>query len=199
MSVQVKDSVERMRFAAEKMQLLIEDILTYSKAGTMDKVFTLTDLNEVLRNVLTDLQDTIDEKGAMVHSDNLPFLEIIPFQVHQLFINLISNAIKFVKTGAQPDIRITAGIVEASAIRHEKTASGRYHAIAFHDNGIGFEAEYESRIFDIFQRLHPAHKYPGTGIGLAICKKIMENHKGFIDARSVFDEGSIFTIYFPTA
>ncbi len=199
LSVQVKDSVERMRFAAEKMQLLIEDILTYSKAGTMDKVFTLTDLNEVLRNVLTDLQDTIDEKGAMVHSDNLPFLEIIPFQVHQLFINLISNAIKFVKTGAQPDIRITAGIVEASAIRHEKTASGRYHAIAFHDNGIGFEAEYESRIFDIFQRLHPAHKYPGTGIGLAICKKIMENHKGFIDARSVFDEGSIFTIYFPTA
>lgn len=199
LSVQVKDSVERMRFAAEKMQMLIEDILTYSKAGSMEKTFVLTDLNEVLRNVLSELQDTIDEKGAAVHAEDLPFLEIIPFQVHQLFINLISNAIKFVKTDERPAIRITADVVEATAVSLEKTASARYHAIAFHDNGIGFEAEYESRIFDIFQRLHPAHKYPGTGIGLAICKKIMENHKGLIDAKSVFGEGSVFTIYFPVA
>ena len=199
LSVQVKDSVERMRFAAEKMQMLIEDILTYSKAGSMDKVFALTDLNEVLRNVISDLQDNIDEKGATLHAETLPFLEIIPFQVHQLFINLISNALKFVKADERPDIRITAGIVEATAIPSEKTAVGRYHAIAFHDNGIGFEAEYESRIFDIFQRLHPAHKYPGTGIGLAICKKIMENHRGFIGAKSVFGEGSVFTLYFPVA
>jgi len=188
-----------MRFAAEKMQMLIEDILTYSKAGSMDKVFVLTDLNEVLRNVISELQDNIDEKGATLHADKLPSLEIIPFQVHQLFINLISNALKFVKAGERPDIRITAGIVEATAIPSEKTAMGRYHAIAFHDNGIGFEAEYESRIFYIFQRLHPAHKYPGTGIGLAICKKIMENHKGFIGAKSAFGEGSVFTLYFPVA
>ncbi|SDG86567.1 Bacteriophytochrome (light-regulated signal transduction histidine kinase) [Dyadobacter soli] len=199
LSVQVKDSVERMRFAAEKMQLLIEDILAYSKAGTMEKTFLLTDLNDVMRNVVSELQDTIDEKGATLHADKLPTLEIIPFQVHQLFVNLISNALKFIKTDERPDIRITTDVVDAADIPAEKTALGRYHAIAFHDNGIGFEAEYENRIFDIFQRLHPAHKYPGTGIGLAICKKIMENHAGFIGARSVFGEGSVFTIYFPVA
>ncbi|SEI65603.1 Bacteriophytochrome (light-regulated signal transduction histidine kinase) [Dyadobacter sp. SG02] len=199
LSVQVKDSVERMRFAAEKMQMLIEDILAYSKAGTMEKVFKPTDLNDVLRNVLSELQDTIDEKDATVRAETLPSLEIIPFQVHQLFINLISNALKFVKPDERPAINITASIVEATDISPEKAAVGRYHAISFQDNGIGFEAEYESRIFDIFQRLHPAHKYPGTGIGLAICKKIMENHKGFIVARSVFGEGSVFTIYFPIA
>jgi two-component system, chemotaxis family, sensor kinase Cph1 len=199
LSAQVKDSVERMRFAAEKMQMLIEDILTYSKAGSMDKIFVPTDLNEVLRNVLSELQDNIDEKQATIQTEVLPILDIIPFQVHQLFINLISNAIKFVKPGQPPVIRITASIIDATDIPREKTAFGQYHAIAFHDNGIGFEAEYEGRIFDIFQRLHPAHKYPGTGIGLAICKKIMENHKGFIDAKSVFGEGSVFTIYFPVA
>lgn len=199
LSVQVKDSVERMRFAAEKMQLLIEDILAYSKAGSMEKVFVPTDLNDVLRNVISELRDTIEEKGATLHAGSLPSLEIIPFQVHQLFINLISNALKFVKTNARPDISITASMVEATAIPSEKTAAGHYHAIAFRDNGIGFEAEYESRIFDIFQRLHPAHKYPGTGIGLAICKKIMENHRGFIGAKSVFGEGSVFTLYFPVA
>ena len=199
LSAQVKDSVERMRFAAEKMQMLIEDILTYSKAGSMDKVFVPTDLNEILRNVLSELEDNIDEKQARIQAEILPILDIIPFQVHQLFINLISNAIKFVKPGQPPVIRITASIIDATDIPREKTTFGQYHAIAFHDNGIGFEAEYEGRIFDIFQRLHPAHKYPGTGIGLAICKKIMENHKGFIDAKSVFGEGSVFTIYFPVA
>jgi signal transduction histidine kinase len=88
--------------------------------------------------------------------------------------------------------------VDGTAVPHEKAAGDQqYHLIAFHDNGIGFEKEYEHRIFDIFQRLNPAHKYPGTGIGLAICKKIMENHKGFIDATSVFGEGAVFNIYFP--
>lgn len=199
LSVQVKDSVERMRFAAEKMQMLIEDILAYSKAGTMEKTFVATDLNDLLANVVSELQDTIDEKGATLRAERLPRLEIIPFQIHQLFINLISNALKFVRPDERPDIRITAGTIDAADVPAEKPVSGCYHAIAFHDNGIGFEAEYENRIFDIFQRLHPAHKYPGTGIGLAICKKIMENHRGFITARSVFGQGSVFTIYFPVA
>ncbi|MGV3604139.1 MAG: ATP-binding protein [Dyadobacter fermentans] len=198
LSMQVKDSVERMRFAAEKMQVLIEDILTYSKAGNMEKVFVRTDLNEVLTHVLSELEENIEEKGASVQADNLPAIEIIPFQVHQLFINLVSNAIKFVKTDRKPEIRITTSLVPGENVPDGKGTRGQqYHAIAFHDNGIGFEKEYEHRIFDIFQRLHPAHKYPGTGIGLAICKKIMENHRGFIDATSVFGEGSVFTIYFP--
>lgn len=200
LSMQVKDSVERMRFAAEKMQVLIEDILAYSKAGNMEKVFVRTDLNEILRNVMTDLQDTIEESGAVVRSEDLPSLEIIPFQIHQLFINLISNAIKFARSDVRSEIRITAGMIDGAAIDNEKAIAGEpYNIISFHDNGIGFEKEYEHRIFDIFQRLHPAHKYPGTGIGLAICKKIMENHKGFIDATSTPGEGSVFSIYFPAS
>ncbi|MCF0073660.1 ATP-binding protein [Dyadobacter sp. CY261] len=198
LSMQVKDSVERMRLAAEKMQLLIEDILTYSKAGSMEQVFAMTDLNEVLRNALAELQDDIDEKRAIIRTEDLPALEIIPFQMHQLFINLIGNALKFVKHGEQPQVSITVSMVDGANIPQANAPSGwQYHAIAFLDNGIGFEKEYEHRIFDIFQRLNPAHKYPGTGIGLAICKKIMENHQGFIGATSVPDEGSVFTIYFP--
>lgn len=198
LSAQVKDSVVRMRFAAEKMQVLIEDILAYSKAGTMEKIFVTTDLDTVLQNVLSELQDMTEEKHASVHAGQLPVVSIIPFQIHQLFINLISNAIKFVKPDVKPEITITASIVDGDQVPDEKAFREQpYHQIAFADNGIGFEKEYEQRIFDIFQRLHPAHKYPGTGIGLAICKKIMENHHGFIGATSVPGEGSVFSIFFP--
>lgn len=199
LSAQVKDSVERMRFAAEKMQLLIEDILTYSKAGSMEKVFKYTDLNLILSNVRAELQETIDEKKAVIHAATLPSLRIIPFQVHQLFINLISNAIKFVGPETQPEVRITVETTSGEDIRADKAIAGKtYHHIIFADNGIGFDEEYRERIFDVFQRLHPAHKYPGTGIGLAICKKIMENHQGFIMADSEPGKGSAFSIFFPT-
>lgn len=198
LSVQVKDSVERMRFAAEKMQMLIEDILAYSKAGTMEKVFVTTDLDVVLDSVLAELRDTMEEKHVSIHAGRLPAVSIIPFQIHQLFVNLISNAIKFVKPEVKPEITITADIVNGGQVPYAKTFKEQsYHRISFADNGIGFEKEYEQKIFDIFQRLHPSHKYPGTGIGLAICKKIMENHQGFIDATSVPGEGSVFSIYFP--
>ncbi|KAA0989903.1 ATP-binding protein [Dyadobacter aurulentus] len=198
LSAQVKDSVERMRFAAEKMQLLIEDILTYSKTGNMEKVFEKLDLNAVLSEVLQELGTVIEERKAVMHADKLPELQVIPFQVRQLFINLISNGIKFTKTDVQPEIMITADKVSGEKIEHEKAVAGtQYQIISFADNGIGFEEEYRERIFDVFQRLHPAHKYPGTGIGLAICKKIMENHKGFLTASSELGKGSVFRIYFP--
>ncbi|GGB93900.1 ATP-binding protein [Dyadobacter sediminis] len=195
LSTQVKDSVERMRFAAHKMQILIEDILNYSKAGSMEKVFEQTDLNLVLRNVLGELNENIEEKKAVIHSDPLPALGIIPFQIHQLFINLISNAIKFSKAGVNPVVRIRVNLVTEE--KNQVSEEQQYYRISFEDNGIGFENEYTTRIFDVFQRLHPAHKYPGTGIGLAICKKIMENHGGFIKADSELDKGSVFHIYFP--
>jgi chemotaxis family two-component system sensor kinase Cph1 len=198
LSAQVKDSVGRMRIAAEKMQLLIEDILAYSKAGSMEKVFETVDLNMILANVTIELRDNIEECNATITSGQLPVLNIIPFQIHQLFVNLISNAIKFTKPGTRPEINITASIETGEDIRGGKALQQTaYHRISFEDNGIGFEKEYESRIFDVFQRLHPAHKYPGTGIGLAICKKIMENHRGFIQAHSELDKGSVFSIYFP--
>lgn len=199
LSAQVKDSVERMRFAAEKMQLLIEDILTYSKTGTIEKVFKNTDLNLILHNVLDELRENIEEKKAIIHAESLPYLNIIPFQVHQLFINLISNAIKFVKPETQPEIRISVSTTTGEHIPADKDVAGKtYYRIALADNGTGFDEEYSERIFEVFQRLHPAHKYPGTGIGLAICKKIMENHNGFIHAESIPGEGSVFSIYFPT-
>lgn len=198
LSAQVKDSVERMRFAAEKMQTLIEDILTYSKTGNMEKVYERTDLNEIASTVIKDLRDTIEEKKATVTFDKLPVLSVIPFQIRQLFVNLISNGIKFTTPEVTPLIHIRVSKVNGSEIGEEKAvADAQYYRIAFIDNGIGFEDEYRERIFDVFQRLHPAHRYPGTGIGLAICKKIMENHKGFLIASSELGVGSIFNAYFP--
>ena len=200
LSAQVKDSVERMRFAAEKMQLLIEDILAYSKTGNMEKVFEPTDMNDLLKGVLGELCDTMDDKNAVVTMNPLPELQVIPFQIHQLFVNLISNALKFSKENIAPVIDIQVNEVGGETILSDSSLANKtYHEIIIQDNGIGFEKEYESRIFDVFQRLHPAHKYPGTGIGLAICKKIMENHKGFIKADSELDIGSRFLLYFPTA
>lgn len=198
LSALVKDSVERMRFAAEKMQLLIEDILTYSKAGNIDKVFEKTDLNAVFNRVLEELEDNIAEKNASITAVGLPVLSVIPFQLNQLFINLLGNALKFSDENGPPVIAVDTSIIDGKLIPENKSQTdGLFYAIAVRDNGIGFEKEYQNRIFDVFQRLHPAHKYPGTGIGLAICKKIMQNHKGFITADSELGAGAVFTIYFP--
>ena len=197
-SAQVKDSVQRMRFAAEKMQMLIEDILTYSKAGNMDKVYEYVDLNQILQRVFEELCDNIEDKKALITAAHLPTLNVIPFQIQQLLVNLLSNALKFSIEGRYPEIEIGVRTVTPDQIPDVKSESGsRFYAIWVKDNGIGFEKEYESRIFDVFQRLHPSNKYPGTGIGLAICKKIMENHNGYIVADSELGEGSTFTIFFP--
>jgi light-regulated signal transduction histidine kinase (bacteriophytochrome) len=198
LSAQVKDSVERMRFAAEKMQLLIEDILTYSKTGNMEKVYESVDLNKILDTVLVEIAENIEEKKAVITFGDLPTLNIIPFQIHQLFVNLLTNALKFSKDQVTPIVNIEVEIVSSEQVPKEKSPlASEFYEVSFQDNGIGFEKEYEHRIFDVFQRLHPTHKYPGTGIGLAICKKIMENHSGFITADSELGEGSRFSLYFP--
>lgn len=199
LSAQVKDSVGRMRLAAQKMQNLIEDILAYSKAGNMEKVFEEIDLNIVLKNVLRELQDNIEERHVTIHAQELPAVKVIPFQIHQLFLNLISNAIKFTDHDTTPDIDIKVNVVDGSEINEIISPLQKFYGISFQDNGIGFDEEYETRIFDVFQRLHPAHKYPGTGIGLAICKKIAENHKGFITVRSKPGSGSTFTLFLPVS
>jgi len=148
--------------------------------------------------VLAELCDNIDEKNALIAASPLPTLKVIPFQIHQLFVNLLSNALKFSKQDVSPMITIGVDVVPEEKVAIDKSHKfDSYYALSFVDNGIGFEKEYEQRIFDVFQRLHPAHKYPGTGIGLAICKKIMENHKGYIIADSELDKGSRFTLYFP--
>jgi two-component system, chemotaxis family, sensor kinase Cph1 len=198
LSAQVKDSVERMRIAAEKMQLLIEDIMTYSKTGTMERIFEKVNLSLVIADIVNELKDTIQEKQATITPVDLPVISAIPFQVRQLFINLLSNALKFTKPGTPPVVTITCEIVAGGQINSEPILAEKlFYKISIADNGIGFEVEYTERIFDVFQRLHPAHKYPGTGIGLAICKKIMESHGGFIDAEAELGAGAVFNVYFP--
>lgn len=194
----VKNSVERMSFAANRMQRLIEDILNYSKAGNMEKIFVETDLEQVLKDVLADLQELISESNAQVTYDPLPVMLAIPFQLSQLFVNLIGNSLKFIKTGSTPHIHISTSEIHGSDSPLTNLSPERsYYKIDFTDNGIGFEEAFYSRIFDVFQRLHPQSTYPGTGIGLAICRKIVENHKGTIVASSTPGEGSIFSIFLP--
>jgi chemotaxis family two-component system sensor kinase Cph1 len=194
----VKDSVERMSFAARRMQRLIEDILNYSKAGNMEKIFVETDLEQVLREVLLDLHEAISETGAVITSEPMPVMLAIPFQLSQLFVNLIGNSLKFINSGSVPNIHISVSEVHGFDFPRTNLSPERsYHKIDFTDNGIGFEEEYNGRIFDVFQRLHPSNKYPGTGIGLAICRKIVENHKGTIIADSMPGKGSVFSIFLP--
>jgi chemotaxis family two-component system sensor kinase Cph1 len=198
LSSQIRDYVSRMHASAEKMQRLISDILTYSKTANMEKAFELTDLNVLLKHVMDDMRENIQEKKAQISSQPLPTLNIIPFQIRQLFINLITNALKFSVSEINPKIDITSKFIKSGSFHLDiLNPDKNYHAISFQDNGIGFDPSYASKIFDVFQRLHSDFEYPGTGIGLAICKKAMTNHRGFIKADSEPGKGARFTIFLP--
>jgi PAS domain S-box-containing protein len=171
--------------AATRMQRLINDLLAYSRVGTKGKPFETTNLSDVMNHVLASLKLAIEESGARVAIDPLPTLMADPVQMGQLFQNLLGNAIKFRKPDTPLDIRMTA-----SLIREE-------WFFTFSDNGIGFDPEYAERIFVIFQRLHTSSEYPGTGIGLAICKKIVERHGGRIWADSKPGQGAVFSFTLP--
>ena len=144
------------------------------------------------------LSDIIHAGLAVIKSDVLPVREVIVYQFEQLFMNLIANALKFIGPERAPVIQIRSGEVPGAAIPLDGAdAARRYQYISFADNGIGFEPQYKDRIFQVFQRLHARSAYEGTGIGLAICKKIVENHKGLIDAVGKPGIGSTFIIYLP--
>jgi hypothetical protein len=141
---------------------------------------------------------TILEKKAKITSDALPKATVILFQIQQLFLNLLSNALKYSKKETSPIIKINYSKVKATDEPHLlKTSKNHYHKITFTDNGIGFDQKYAEKIFDLFNRLHNKQDYSGTGIGLSICKKIIENHKGFIVAKGEINVGSVFTVYLP--
>jgi PAS domain S-box-containing protein len=193
-----KDYFSRMQNAAHRMQTLIEDLLAYSRTNTTEKNFEQADLNVILEEVKNDLKEAIDEKGAVITSAPLPQLEIVRFQVRQLLTNILGNAIKFSKPGCRPEVFITVGIVSGDKIGGLLVHTNKqYHHIAIRDNGIGFEPEHKHKIFEVFQRLHGRAEYGGTGIGLAICKKIMDNHHGMVAAESEPDQGATFHLYFP--
>jgi light-regulated signal transduction histidine kinase (bacteriophytochrome) len=198
LSPSAKDNFNRMQSAANRMQKLIEDLLVFSRTSTESKVFVQTDLNKILNQVKEDLVVQISKAGADIVSDELPTLNVIPLQFQQLFQNLLSNAMKFHKTSEQPKIRITSDLVDASQIAGKSNLpEKKYVRITVVDNGIGFEQEFADKIFQLFQRLHGKSEYPGTGIGLAICKKIMENHNGFIIATGNVGTGARFDVYLP--
>ena len=182
--------------SSERMRNLIHDLLNYSKLSG-NSHFSIIDLNETVENTLSDLEVAIDEKKANVIVETLPKIEAIPGQVRQLFQNILSNALKFSKPGVKPVIKIWSEYIQEKNIEAPASAKGDFIRICIQDNGIGFDELYLSKIFTIFQRLHGQSEYAGTGIGLAIVKKIIEKHDGLIWARSKVEEGSTFIIILP--
>ena len=181
------DYLNRMQDAAQRMQVLIINLLDYSRVTTQAQPFEPVNLNLIIQNVLSDLETRIEEANGMVFAETLPSIEADGVQMRQLFQNLLSNALKFHRDDVTPIINITVHLDE----------SQNRCTIVIKDNGIGFEEAYAERIFALFQRLHGRSQYEGTGIGLAICRKIVERHNGTITAEGVLDEGATFTIQLP--
>jgi len=197
-SVSDEDSkiVSRIQQSAERMQVLIVDILSFSKVSNDKSAFVESDLNTVIKDVLTDLEDEINSNNATVSIQPLPTLHVRPSLMRPLFHNLIGNALKYRKKdeGVNIDIRseVSFGISE-----RDKNLVNKYCRIFIKDNGIGFDQKYADEIFGMFRRLHHNGEYSGTGVGLALCKKIAELHHGYISARSKINEGSTFIVSFP--
>ncbi len=190
-----KGYFERMMVTAARMQNLIEDLLTYSRTKGGDVVFELTDLNLLAQEVTKDLEDSIHKKKATIEV-NLDTIKVIPFQFRQLIQNLVGNSLKFAKYDIAPVIKIKSKISKGSKLNNKYlTQKNEYCHITYTDNGIGFDPQYNERIFEVFQRLNSAQAYHGTGIGLAICKRIVENHKGIITATGELGIGARFDIY----
>jgi light-regulated signal transduction histidine kinase (bacteriophytochrome) len=193
-----KYNFERMQLAAKRMQQLIDDLLAFSRINTTDHKFEKTDLRIIVDEVKTELKDTIEEKHATIEVAQLCPANIITFQFRQLMFNLISNALKFSKPDKPSHIKISGTIVKGHSLNIEKLSPEKnYCHITVKDNGIGFEPHFSERIFEVFQKLHGKDIYGGTGIGLAIVKKIVENHKGLIIATSQLNKGAQFDIYIP--
>lgn len=194
-----KYNFERIQLAAGRMQQLIEDLLSFSRISTTDHKFENADLNIIIEEVKSELKDTIQEKNAIIEATELCYANIIPFQFRQLMYNLISNALKFSRPQIPCRIIITSSILKGSELNNVNLSPERsYCHITVKDNGIGFEPEFSERIFEVFQKLHGKEVYAGTGIGLAIVKKIVESHNGIITATSKLNKGARFDIYLPT-
>ena len=199
LTANVKDYFSGIERSTLKMHKFIEDLLLYSRANKADKVFEMADLNILFENAKQELSHLIEENDATVISSViLPVHQVIPFQIQQLFINIISNSIKYRSANIPPIVHINSSIVTGAEIPGTMAdLSMNFFKISISDNGIGFEQKYSEKLFSLFYRLHKEKEYSGTGIGLSICKIIVENHKGFIFAEGVPNIGSTFTIYLP--
>ncbi len=194
------DLLERMLTAAERMSVLIKDLLTFSRIRTQRQAFTSVTLTSVVRGVLSDVELAIQDTGAVIEVGELPTVPGDTPQLGQLFQNLIANALKFQQPDLPPRISLTSQLIPASdlpeTIKPNSTAS-QFYAVSVTDNGIGFDEKYTDRIFQVFQRLHGRSRYTGTGIGLAIVQKVIDNHNGAVQATSQPGQGATFTVYLP--
>jgi light-regulated signal transduction histidine kinase (bacteriophytochrome) len=180
-----RDYLKRMRDASQRMQTLINDLLSFSRVTTRAQPFDVVDLNSLAQEVVSDLEYQIDRTHGYVVIENLPVIEADPTQMHQLLQNLIANGLKFHQEDTPPTVLVSAQILDSKC------------QIQVKDNGIGFEEQYLDRIFKPFQRLHSRQEYEGSGMGLAICRRIVERHSGEITASSKPGVGSTFTVTLP--
>jgi light-regulated signal transduction histidine kinase (bacteriophytochrome) len=200
-----KDYFDRIKSAALRMQTLIHDLLSYSHTANMEKKFLRKDLSKAVEQVKADLHELFDQRAATLEARDLGETRIIPFQFHQMIYNLIANSFKFSLPGKPLHIIIKSKIARGTELQESnpRLETGRlspeenYCHISVSDNGIGFKQEYGERIFELFQRLYSNEEYQGTGIGLAIVKRIVENHSGTITATGELNRGATFDIYIP--
>ncbi|HEY4147871.1 MAG TPA: response regulator [Chitinophagaceae bacterium] len=194
-----KNHINRIQKAAGRMQALIKDILTFSSLSSEKDAFVNTDLNQLLKDILLDMQTTVSEKKATIILDPLPPLVVNPGLMRPLFSNLVGNALKYSKKDVEPVIKIYSEISTAGNEHGQTAGQNKYCRIYVEDNGIGFDQKYAEQIFDMFTRLHLSGEFEGTGIGLALCKRIADLHNGFISARSKLSNGSTFIVSLPFA
>jgi signal transduction histidine kinase len=192
-----RTNIQRIHKAAERMQNLITDILTFSKISVDTPSFVNCDMNTLIDEVLVDLDEEIKAKDGKVLVEKLPTLSVNPSLIKPLFHNLIGNALKYSKKDTSPVVKITSEISSQLNGQINQGTNPKYCRIYIQDNGIGFDQKYAEEIFGMFKRLHHNSEFQGTGIGLALCKKIVEQHRGYISARSKLNEGSTFIISLP--
>ncbi len=189
--------LSRIQKVCNQMKQLINNILEFSKISVKKELFTEVDLNNLIPDILQELNDTIQEKNIHVILERLPIYCVNAVLMHQLFLNLIGNAVKYTSKTHPSVIRIYSEEFSVNKVIGDSMREVRYGRVFIEDNGIGFDQKYADEIFDMFRRLHPVAEYEGTGIGLALCKKIIEKHNGFISVKSEVDKGSTFIISIP--
>jgi signal transduction histidine kinase len=190
----VQNSLNKIVKASDRMQKLINDLLKFSRHASSHEDFSQVNLNEVMQEVMSDMEADIQRKAAKIEFAQLPVLQAIPSQVRQLFQNLLGNALKFSRLDVEPQIRVYS---EPVFLEESSNGAIRQHRIYVQDNGIGFDSKYADDIFVVFKRLHSYHEFEGSGIGLSICKKIIERHKGSIRAVGELNMGATFIVTLP--
>jgi len=192
-----REYLERMQDAARRMQILLHDLLTLSRVTSKAQPFEPVDLKRVIDDVVSNLEVRIEQTGAAVEIGGLPVVEADAAQMRQLFQNLISNALKFQRDGTKPVVHISAKVLDNADTLAGAMPGEEICQVMVADNGIGFDERYLERIFQVFQRLHSRSEYEGTGIGLAVCRKIADRHGGTISAKSAEGNGATFIVTLP--